>query len=117
MKSYRANIIFSDAFEIPELPRGQKLQFIFLNSWDDPRYIGLNTIEIFNDSGKRPQVEYVILFHQASRLFFFYSFDDLLGSYHFCLLVEQRKEFWLMNRENGKLNSVYLLIATYIVEI
>ncbi|VDD92081.1 unnamed protein product [Enterobius vermicularis] len=47
-------MLFSDEFEIPELPKGKELRFILLNSWDDPYNIGLNTIEIFTDNGKRP---------------------------------------------------------------
>uniref|UniRef100_A0A0N5AIG6 DUF4457 domain-containing protein n=1 Tax=Syphacia muris TaxID=451379 RepID=A0A0N5AIG6_9BILA len=47
---------FSEEFEIPELPKGKRIKFILLNSWDDPHYIGLNTIEIFSSSGKRSKI-------------------------------------------------------------
>ncbi|KAM3721461.1 Protein KATNIP [Dirofilaria immitis] len=43
-------------FAIPELPRGELFRFILCSSWDDPHFIGLNTIELFNAVGQRPQI-------------------------------------------------------------
>nr|CAD2180943.1 unnamed protein product [Meloidogyne enterolobii] len=42
--------------EIPELPTGQTLRFELLSPWDDPTYIGLGRIEIFNSQGERPSI-------------------------------------------------------------
>uniref|UniRef100_A0A915C316 KATNIP domain-containing protein n=2 Tax=Parascaris univalens TaxID=6257 RepID=A0A915C316_PARUN len=47
----------TEQFEIPELPCGRTLRFTLLSTWDDPHFIGLNTIEIFTADGQRPQVE------------------------------------------------------------
>ncbi|VDM43879.1 unnamed protein product [Toxocara canis] len=46
-------------FEIPELPSGRTLRFILLSTWDDPHFIGLNTIEVFAANGQRPEIERV----------------------------------------------------------
>lgn len=43
-------------FEIPELPTGRLLRLHLLSNWGDDTYVGLNAIEIFNDSGKRSEV-------------------------------------------------------------
>uniref|UniRef100_A0A1I7VML8 DUF4457 domain-containing protein n=1 Tax=Loa loa TaxID=7209 RepID=A0A1I7VML8_LOALO len=45
------------AFAIPELPRGELVRFILCSSWDDPHFIGLNTIELFNAIGERPRID------------------------------------------------------------
>ncbi|VDK73915.1 unnamed protein product [Onchocerca ochengi] len=44
-------------FAIPELPRGELFRFILCSSWDDPHFIGLNAIELFNAVGERPQID------------------------------------------------------------
>uniref|UniRef100_A0A915PT46 KATNIP domain-containing protein n=1 Tax=Setaria digitata TaxID=48799 RepID=A0A915PT46_9BILA len=45
------------SFAIPELPRGKLIRFVLCNSWDDPHFIGLNAIELFNSIGDRPQID------------------------------------------------------------
>lgn len=44
-------------FAIPELPQGKLLRFILLSSWDDPHFIGLGAIELFNAIGNRPLID------------------------------------------------------------
>ncbi|KAL3998297.1 hypothetical protein ACH3XW_14485 [Acanthocheilonema viteae] len=44
-------------FAIPELPRGELFRFILCSSWDDPHFIGLSAIELFNAVGERPQID------------------------------------------------------------
>lgn len=53
--------IFSD-FIIPELPSGQVLRFELLGPWDDPKFMGLNAIEIFTSNGSTPEITKVRLF-------------------------------------------------------
>ncbi|VDN05821.1 unnamed protein product [Thelazia callipaeda] len=43
-------------FSIPELPEGQVLRFVLYTSWDDPHFIGINTIELFNVFGEQPEI-------------------------------------------------------------
>ncbi|VDK44797.1 unnamed protein product [Anisakis simplex] len=47
----------TEPFEIPELPCGRTIRFILLSTWDDPHFIGLNTIEVFTADGQRPEIE------------------------------------------------------------
>ncbi|VDN50234.1 unnamed protein product [Dracunculus medinensis] len=44
-------------FAIPELPSGHTLYFVFLTSWGDPNFVGINTIELFNANGERPDFQ------------------------------------------------------------
>ncbi|CAG9534229.1 unnamed protein product [Cercopithifilaria johnstoni] len=44
-------------FAIPELPRGKLFRFVLCSSWDDPHFIGLNAIELFNAVGERPLID------------------------------------------------------------
>lgn len=43
--------------EIPELPAGEVLRLELLSSWDDPNFVGLGRIELFNDQGIQPAVK------------------------------------------------------------
>ncbi|XP_077958631.1 katanin-interacting protein isoform X1 [Gasterosteus aculeatus] len=41
-----------DEFEIPVLPRGQRLVLNILSTWGDRHYVGLNSLEVFSASGE-----------------------------------------------------------------
>ncbi|KAK0425882.1 hypothetical protein QR680_009438 [Steinernema hermaphroditum] len=41
---------------IPELPAGQKLRLFLVKPWDDPNFVGLNTVEIFSSKGTRAEI-------------------------------------------------------------
>ncbi|XP_062415985.1 katanin-interacting protein isoform X2 [Pungitius pungitius] len=41
-----------DEFEIPVLPRGQRLVLNILSTWGDRHYVGLNSLEVFSSSGE-----------------------------------------------------------------
>ncbi|CAD5211495.1 unnamed protein product [Bursaphelenchus xylophilus] len=44
-------------FTIPELPKGTVLRLSLAGPWDDPRFMGLNAVEIFEEDGNRVKVE------------------------------------------------------------
>jgi hypothetical protein len=51
-----------EAFVIPELPKGEFMEFDIISTWGDKHYVGLNSIEIFNYLGKPVKIKQVIRF-------------------------------------------------------
>jgi hypothetical protein len=45
--------------EIPLLPRGKQLTLEILSTWGDPHYVGLSSIEMFNEEGRKIDTESV----------------------------------------------------------
>ncbi len=46
-------------FIIPELPKGKVMEFDITSTWGDKHYVGLNGIELFNDSGQPIKIKEV----------------------------------------------------------
>ncbi|KAM9837979.1 katanin-interacting protein [Aulostomus maculatus] len=48
-----------EEFEIPVLPRGQRLVINILSTWGDRHYVGLNGLEVFSSSGEPLQPAHI----------------------------------------------------------
>ena len=48
---------FEEPFDIPELPKGQKLEFNIVQTWGDINYLGLTGIEVFDGHGRQIEIK------------------------------------------------------------
>ncbi|KJH44952.1 hypothetical protein DICVIV_09028 [Dictyocaulus viviparus] len=74
-------------FEIPELPCGRTLCLELLSNWGDSKYIGLNAVEIFSDTGKRSEITKIST--DASR-----SIGDVESIFVESFSCTDRSEMW-----------------------